>query len=139
MTISNGKLKSIFALKVGTADFSTDIVSFDLNSDEADADSQTFAEYNAGANRVWTLSVTAAWDGGSVGSLHDYLWTNAGAQASFEVQPLNGVASADKPRYTGTLRIPTKPNISVEAGSDSTFEYDFELVGEPNKVISGTA
>lgn len=64
MTISNGKLKSIFALKVGTADFSTDIVSFDLNSDEADADSQTFAEYNAGANRVWTLSVTAAWDGG---------------------------------------------------------------------------
>ncbi|OFV75362.1 hypothetical protein [Rhodococcus erythropolis] len=139
MTISNGKLKSIFALKVGTADFSTDIVSFDLNSDEADADSQTFAEYNAGANRVWTLSVTAAWDGGSVGSLHDYLWTNAGAQASFEVQPLNGVASADKPRYTGTLRIPTTPNISVEAGSDSTFEYDFELVGEPNKVISGTA
>lgn len=88
---------------------------------------------------MWTLSVTAAWDGGSVGSLHDYLWTNAGAQASFEVQPLNGVASADKPRYTGTLRIPTKPNISVEAGSDSTFEYDFELVGEPNKVISGTA
>lgn len=132
------KLKSIFALKVGADDFSTDIVSFDLTSEEAEADSTTFAEYNAGSNREWTLTVTAAWDGGSVGSLHDYLWTNAGSSASFEIQPLSGAVSPTRPKYTGTVRIPQKPDISVEAGTDSTFEFEFEVVGEPNKVIASS-
>lgn len=136
MTISNGKLKSIFALKVGTADFSTDIVSFDLTSDEADADATTFAEYNAGANREWTLTTTAAWDGGSVGSLHAYLWDNAGSTAAFEIQPLSGPVTASKPKYTGMVRIPQKPDINVEAGTEATFEFEFEVVGEPNKVIA---
>lgn len=138
MAIANGKLKSVFALKVGNTDYVADIVSFELTSDEADQDSQTFAEYNAGTNREWTLTVTAAWDGGSVGSLHDYLWTNAGSSATFDIAPLSGATSASKPRYTGTVRIPTRPNISVEAGTDATFEYDFEVVGTPNKVVSGT-
>lgn len=78
------------------------------------------------------------WDGGSSGSLHDYLWTNAGSEATFEIQPLTGNASATAPRYTGTVRIPRKPNIEMEAGSDSTFEFEFEVIGEPNKVIAGT-
>ena len=136
MALLNGKLKSIFSLKVGDTDWIDDIVSFELTSDEADADSQTFGEYNAGANREWVLNVTAAWDGGSAGSLHDYLWTNAGSTAEFEIQPVSGIISASKPKYTGNVRIPFRPDISVEAGSDSTFEYEFEVVGQPNKVIS---
>lgn len=136
MPLANGKLKSIFALKVGTTDWIDDVVSFELSSDDADADSQTFGEYNAGANREWTLTVTAAWDGGSAGSLHDYLWENAGSSAEFEIQPVSGVISASKPKYTGMVRIPFRPDISVEAGSDSTFEYEFEVVGQTNKVIA---
>lgn len=138
MAISNGKLKSVFALKVAGTDYVSDITNFELTSDEAETDSTTFAEYNAGSNRKWTLTVTAAFDGGSVGSLHDYLWTNAGASATFDIAPLSGVTSAAKPRYTGSLRIPFKPDISVEAGTDSTFDFEFEVVGQPNKVTSGT-
>ena len=138
MAITNGKLKSVFALKVDAEDFTTDVVSFELTSDDADTDSQTFAEYNAGTNREWTLNVTGVWDGGSAGSLHDYLWENAGAVADFEVQPITGVASASAPRYAGSIRIPNEPDISVEAGSASTFDYDFEVIGEPNKIISGS-
>lgn len=132
------KLKSVFALKVGATDWVDDIVSFELTSDEADTDSQTFAEYNAGTNREWVLNVTAAWDGGSAGSLHDYLWENAGSEADFEVQPRSGAISAAAPKYTGTVRIPFRPDISVEAGEASTFEYEFEVVGQPNKVTSAS-
>lgn len=128
----------MFKLEIGTDDWIEDIVSFELTSDEADADSQTFAEYNAGANREWTLTVTAAFDGGSSGSLHDYLWTNAGSTASFEIQPVSGTVSAATPAYTGTVRIPFKPDISVEAANISTFEYEFEVVGEPNKITSAS-
>lgn len=126
----------MFKLQIGTDDWVEDLVSFELTSDEADTDSQTFAEYNAGANREWTLTVTAVWDGGSAGSLHDYLWTNAGSTASFELQPVSGTISTLKPAYTGTVRIPFKPDISVEAASISTFEYEFEVVGEPNKITA---
>lgn len=138
MALANGKLKSVFSLKVGTNDWVEDIVSFELTSDDAEQDSMTFAEYNAGTNRVWTLTVTAAWDGGSAGSLHDYLWTNAGSTAVFEVQPSSGTVSANTPKYTGSVRIPYRPDISVEAGTASTFDYEFEVVGTPNKVISPT-
>ena len=138
MALTNGKLKSIFSLTVGEEDWVSDIVSFELTSDEADADAMTFAEYNAGTARVWVLNVTAAWDGGSAGSLHDYLWTNAGSTATFEIQPVSGVVSASKPKYTGTVRIPFRPDISVEANEESTFEYEFEVVGQPNKVISAS-
>lgn len=138
MALANGKLKSVFSLKVGATDWVSDIVSFELTSDDADQDSQTFAEYNAGSNREWTLQVTAAWDGGSAGSLHDYLWTAAGSTAAFDIQPASGVVSASKPKYTGSVRIPYRPDIKVEAGSDSTFEYEFEVIGQPNKIISGS-
>lgn len=138
MALTNGKLKSVFSLKVGTQDWVSDIVSFELTSDEAEQEAMTFAEYNAGTNRTWVLSVSAAWDGGSADSLHSYLWDNAGTTATFEVQPSQGVVSATKPKYTGSVRIPFRPDISVEAGNESTFDYEFEVVGEPNKVISAT-
>lgn len=138
MALTNGKIKSVFALKIGATDYVSDIVSFELTSDDADTDSQTFAEYNAGANRTWTLQVTAVFDGGSVGSLHDYLWVNAGSSATFDIAPLSGVTSTSKPRYTGQLRIPFRPDITVEASSESTFDYEFEVIGTPNKVTSGT-
>lgn len=131
-------MQSVYSLKLGATDYVTDIVSFELTSDEADADSQTFAEYNSGSNRDWILTVTAIFDGGSNGSLHDYLWTNSGQTVDFDIQPLSGAISTSKPKYTGSIRIPQKPDISVEAGSNSTFEYEFEVVGEPNKVTSST-
>jgi hypothetical protein len=132
------KLKSVFALEVGATDWVEDIVSFELTSDEADTDSQTFAEYNAGTNREWTLNVTAVWDGGSAGSLHSYLWENAGSEAEFTINPKSGAVSASNPAYTGTVRIPFRPDITVEAGETSVFEYEFEVVGQPNKVISAS-
>src|SRR5690606_25300162 len=129
LPLANNKLKSVYRMDIGSGDWVEDLVSFELTSDEADADAQTFAEYNAGANREWVLNITAVWDGGSDGSLHGYLWDNAGSTVTFEIQPVSGVISAQRPAYSGQVRIPFKPDISVEAGSDSTFEYEFEVVG----------
>ena len=138
MAIANGKLRSILSLEIGGSEWVTDVTSFEITSDDADADAQTFAEYNAGTNREYTLTVTAVWDGGSAGSLHDYLWTNAGSTAEFEIQPVAGTVSAQRPKYVGSVRIPYRPDISIEAGTDSTFEYEFEIVGVPEKVISAS-
>lgn len=138
MAIANGKLKSVFSLKIGGTDYVTDVISFDVSSEESDGDSQTFAEYNTGSARDWTLTVTAVWDGGSVGSLHDYLWNNAGTTAAFDIQPLGGTVTTARPRYTGSVRIPNRPDFSAEAGNNATFEYAFEIIGTPNKITAGT-
>lgn len=131
------KLKSVFGLKIGSNDYVSDIVSFELTSDDADSDAQTFSEYNSGSNRIWTLALTAAFDGGSQGSLHDLLWTNAGSTSIFVIQPKSGVAGATNPYYQGQVRIPYKPDLIIEAGSDSTFEYELEVIGQPYKVTNG--
>lgn len=131
------KLKSIFGLKIDETDYATDITQFELTSDEADADAMTFLEYNQGVNRVWTLGVTAVFDGGSAGSLHDYLWENAGATVGFVIQPAAGISSPSNPQYGGYIRLPYRPDISVEANTDSTFEYEFEVVGQPSKFKDG--
>ena len=131
------KLKSVFALDIDGTDYATDIVSFELTSDESDADAMTFLEYNTGIARTWTLNVTAVFDGGSSGSLHDWLWTNAGSQSGFLIQPKAGLSSPDNPKYFGIVRLPYRPDISVEANEDSTFEYEFEVLGQPSKFIDG--
>lgn len=136
MALTNGKLKSIFALKVGSTDYVGDIISFETSSDEADSDTTTFGEYNAGLNFEEKLKVTAAWDGGSASSLHSYLWTNAGSTAAVEIQTRTGAVSASNPKYTGQLRIPRKPDLKAEAGKDATFEFEFEIVGTLTKVIA---
>lgn len=131
------KLKSIFALEIDNVDYATDIVSFELTSDEADSDATTFHEYNSGTDREWVLSVTAAFDGGSSDSLHGFLWENAGSQADFLIQPKAGISSPSNPQYKGTIRFPYRPDISMEAGENSTFEYEFELLGQPVKYKNG--
>ncbi|AOZ63659.1 major tail protein [Rhodococcus phage Weasels2] len=131
------KLKSIFSLEVDDLEFTTDLTQFELKSDEADQDAMTFLDYNSGVNRAWTLTVTSAFDGGSVGSLHSYLWDHSGSTTQFKLQPISGAASLSKPQYIGDIRIPYKPDLVVEAGSESTFEYEFEVIGQPVKVVDG--
>lgn len=131
------KLKSIFGLTIDTTDYATDVVSFELTSDDADSDATTFSEYNSGTNREWVLNITAAFDGGSDGSLHSFLWDNAGGTAEFLIQPKAGISSPTNPKYKGTIRFPFRPDISIEAGEGSTFEYEFEVLGQPMKLKDG--
>jgi hypothetical protein len=132
------KLKSIFALDIDGTDYATDLVSFELTSDEADSDSMTLSEYNAGTNRDWVLSVTAIFDGGSENSLHAFLWENAGLTSDFLIQPRSGLSTPDNPKYFGLIRIPHRPDITGEAGEAFTFEYEFELIGQPLKYTDGS-
>lgn len=131
------KLSSVFSIKIFEQEFTGDITSFELTADDSDGDSTTFSEVNQGANTEWTLGVTALFDGGSDGSLHDVLWRNAGSTGAFIIQPKAGTSSATNPQYHGTIRLPFKPPISIEAGSDSTFEYEFKVIGQPTKFKNG--
>lgn len=129
------KLRSVLSLKFGSIEFTSDITSFELTSDEADADSQTYYEYNQGRNREWTLTVNAVWDGGSSGSLHAFLWDNSGSTVDWSLQPYTTPSVSLIPEYFGVVRIPYRPDISIEAGTDSTFEYEFEVLGSPQKTF----
>ncbi len=131
------KLKSVFGLRIGSDDYVSDIVSFELTSDDADSDSQTFSEYNSGSNRTWTLALTAAFDGGSQGSLHNLLWNNSGIISYFVIQPKAGIAEEINAYYQGQIRIPYKPDLTAVAGQNSTFEYELEVIGQPYKVTNG--
>jgi hypothetical protein len=133
------KIKSVFSLTIGDLDFVTDLTQFELTSDEAEQDAMTFLDYNLGTNRVWTLSITSVFDGGSTDSLHSYLWNNAGTNTQFALQPKAGAISTSSPQYIGDIRIPYRPDIGVEAGTESTFDYEFEVIGQPVKVTDGAA
>lgn len=131
MAIGNGKIKSIFSLHVGGNNFVSDITEFELFSEKLDQSRITFIKYETGTAVKWKLRVNAVFDGGSDGSLHDYLWDNSGATAEFIVKPFQDFDPNTKRFYKGNVRIGYKPPIEVHAGDTSTYEFTFDVVGQP--------
>ncbi|AOZ63661.1 major tail protein [Rhodococcus phage Weasels2] len=131
--LTNPKLKSVFSLYVDDIDFVADVSSFVLKSDKLDAKQITFGKYTQGMDVKWTLGLKGLFDGGSAGSLHDYLWNNAGRTVTFILKPFQGFDPNTKRYYTGQVRIPYRPDISVKAGQYSTFDYEFKVVGHPSR------
>lgn len=133
MALSNPKLKSVFSIQIGGTNYVTDITKFRLFSENLDAERITFKKYKEGTAVKWKLGVTAVFDGGTAGSLHDYLWTHSGSQAEFVIKPFQGFDPDTKRFFTGTVRIPRKPPITVKAGSTATYDFEFEVIGQPSR------
>lgn len=131
MPLANPKLKSVFSIQIDTQNYVSDITKFRLYSEDLDAERITFSRYMNGTAVKWKLGITAVFDGGTAGSLHDYLWTHSGAEADFLIRPFQEFDPLTKRGYAGVMRIPKKPPIIIEAGRKSTYEYEFEVIGEP--------
>lgn len=133
MAITNGKLKSVFRLEIGSTDYITDIHAFRLYSEPLPPERITFGKYQTGSAVKWFLELDAVFDGGSEGSLHDYLWNNSGTTAEFVIRPFQEFDPLTKRFYKGTVRIGYKPDLIVEAGRDSVYDYKFDVIGQPSR------
>lgn len=128
-----GKVQSIFALQFNETNYIADVTKFALRSSPLPQERVTFGKYTSGRAVEWSLEITAIFDGGSAGSLHDFLWNNSGLSTNFIIRPYRDFDPGDRRFYGGLVRIPTKPNISVKSGSVSTFDYTFEVIGHPTR------
>lgn len=131
MPLANPKVKSIFSLLVEGVDYSADITGFRLYSEPLPKERVTFDKYANGVAVKWWLEVSAVFDGGSEGSLHNFLWEYAGANASFNIKPFQDFDPLNKRFYQGNVRIQYKPDVKVKAGKISTYDYKFKVIGQP--------
>lgn len=121
-----------FSLKKGAsaAVVFDDLKTYELTPEPKDDSDLTFSEAAAGTGVDWTFSGTAVTSFDSA-SLHTYLWTNAGSEVTVVLGAAgNTTASSTQPHLTFTAKIPLKPGVAGEAGTDGTGqEFDFELEG----------
>ena len=131
-------LGSTLGLDINEKDYWCDIGKFELAPADGDKDVLTFADAHGGAASTWSLKGTAiiSFD---TGSFWEMAWANAGKTVTFVLAPLgNKTASQSKPHFKGRVKIGSKPPISSEAGDTkgSTFEFEWTLEGEPEKVTT---
>lgn len=130
---SINKIQSIFAFHINNQNFVADLTSFSLESKPLPADRVTFGRYTAGRAVEWKLKISSVFDGGSQGSLHDFLWNYSGYTTEFILRPFADFDPLTKRYYRGQIRIPYKPDIKVKAGDVSTWDYEFKVIGHPTR------
>jgi len=128
-------------------DFSFDGVSFKIASEEASNDVVTFYDASIGGG-VDIYAETELIQSTEAASLWAFLYANPGKELPFRYAPHgNGDAvgnplSADKPGYTGTIRMPRvmAAGLGGTASADGTYTSDvvrFEVVGTLTPVTTG--
>ena len=118
--------------------FQDDSTSIVLDNEEGDTDVQTFFDAQAGGGRQWFFTISAV-QSLAAGSLHAFLWANAGAAVTYDYGPAgNAAASVAQPHFTGTAVLPSKPRIGGDAGAKTTYTFDIRIDcdAEPLKVTA---
>ena len=131
-----GNKKPQLTLGTPGTDQSADVISWSIENDAADADVVTFEDAAAGGGRQFYLRGSAIQSTASA-AFWRYVWENTGeVEVPYTIAPHgNAAPSADEPHFVGTLSIGPKPTIGGEASSSATsaftFDYEFEIDGEP--------
>lgn len=119
-------------LKIDGTDYWKEMSKVDLYHEEAQADVTTFEDAAKGGATDWKIDITAltATDQDAFWSM---LWAlTPGTEVPYMVSPHgNEDPTADKPHFIGTLIAGKKPRLTLNANTTSTFDYTFELAGEP--------
>jgi hypothetical protein len=127
-------------LTFGSTNHWMDITSAVLENEEADTGATTFADAQAGGARQFYFTINAIQSTG-VDSFWSYVWENTGEIVAYVYAPHgNPVATANEPHFSGTVKIPPKPSIGGEAGTnvEYTFEIRMDAQEEPTLAITGT-
>lgn len=126
------KLKSVIVFGFGFENYIADATKFELSSKPLDEDYRTFKKFKNGEDNEWILKFTAIFDGGSEGSLHAFLWDNAGLTTNFIIRPLADISESKK-YYVGQARIPYRPGIKSKVDKVATFDYEMKIIGQPGR------
>ncbi len=112
-------------LEIDGVDYYADCTSVVLENEDAAAGVTTFADAAAGGSKQWFFTITAI-QSTDTASFWRSIWSNTGDIVNYVYAPHgNATASSSQPHFTGTVKIPAKPSIGGEAGTNT--EYTFEL------------
>ena len=112
-------------------DYSADLSSIMLQSEEAATDVTTFADATAGGSSDWFIEMSGV-TSTDLTSFWRVCWNSAGDEVPFVLTSSSTLASD----FTGTLRIPAQGRLPFggDASADGTFSWSgvrFEVVGAP--------
>jgi hypothetical protein len=122
-------------LTIDGVDYWADFSSVVMQSEDASADVNTFYDASLGGRRDFYFTVSGVQSTEST-SFWRAMWTGAGSEETFIYAPHgNAAASADKPHFTGTVRLPARGAFQLggEASADGTFAFDgvrMDIVGD---------
>jgi hypothetical protein len=135
-TSTSARIKAnALQLTIDGVDYWADFSSVVMQSEDASADVNTFYDASLGGRRdfYFTVSGVQSTEGTSFWRA---MWTGAGSEETFIYAPHgNAAASADKPHFTGTVRLPARGAFQLggEASADGTFAFDgvrMDIVGD---------
>lgn len=134
-TPSPGIYGTSLAFTINSTDQMADIQEAVLSSDEKDADDATFAETAGGQMATYKLKVTAIQSMAAT-SFHQFLWIHSGETVPFKFSPTgNLVAAADNPVWSGTVKLPTPPDVGGAADPKKEKRYTFEVEMTSDDVV----
>lgn len=122
-------------LTIDGVDYWADFSSVVMQSEDASGDVNTFYDASLGGRRDFYFTVGGV-QSTEATSFWRAMWTGAGSEETFIYAPHgNAAASADKPHFTGTVRLPARGAFQLggEASADGTFSFDgvrMDIVGE---------
>lgn len=128
--VNRVKANSI-TITVDGDNYTADLSSIMLQSEEASTDVTTFADATNGGARDFYIEMSGVTSTDAT-SFFMVCWNNAGDEVPFTL----ATTSSDAGQFAGTLRIPAKGAIPFggEASADGTFSWSgirFEVVGVP--------
>ena len=134
--VNRVKANSI-TITVDGDDYTTDLSSIMLQSEEASSDVTTFSDAASGGARDFYIEMSGVTSTDAT-SFFMVCWNNPGDEVPFTLE----TSAATAGDFSGTLRIPAKGSIPFggEASADGTFSWSgvrFEVVGEPTWTPAG--
>jgi hypothetical protein len=124
---------------VGTTDFAPDATNVRLTWGDADSGTVTFADAANGTTQQATISGTMI-QSLTGSSFWRYAYANTGKEIAFKYAPgLNTTATADKPIFSGTVRIGNRPDLGGDAqvsGDDWTADFEWKVIGDVVMAVS---
>jgi hypothetical protein len=124
---------------VGTTDFAPDATNVRMTWGDADSGTVTFADAANGTTQAATIAGTMI-QSLTGSSFWRYAYANSGKEVAFKYAPyLNAVATADKPIFSGTVRIGNRPDLGGDAqvsGDDWTADFEWKVVGDVTMAVS---
>lgn len=109
-----------------------DVQTYTLVSEELDGPTygdiaSGAAQYRLTGTAIQSFDATSFWD---------YVWENAGSDVAFTLAPHgNEIPTSIQPHFAGTLNLGRSPQIGGDVSTTHTFEFDFEVIGQPVKII----
>lgn len=110
--------------KIGSTSYAPELNSVELTLGDTPGGIQTFSEVRVQGE--WALKLGGYMSQKST-SLYQFLITNFGTEATFEVNPGGGTVGADNPKYTGTVIINELPPLTMTSNEEMSFEVTLRV------------